>query len=419
MPDSELPPRPSDVEAAALGPPEGVVGPPEGGTTAGLVDLGPPVAYPQSHATTQPILEELDGVASSEAASFYLDTVESMGNFQIFGEDITNGEDHTQGLARTQRLSDGSIYWFLSYSDTSGQGSLSQYRYAGSLDDEHVVQTSPLTVAPMAQLLTLDDEWHPSDITFLPEVNGADAGYLLVTEEMDRHLLAVYRWAPGQDLSLQGYVGTTAANAGDPPPTPLPTGGPNFVFVDLVDGEYLLGVASNNWGLGYLYTADPARLFPSATPGQLDVAAFAPSGGTFPFPLLGGPCQCKLVRDATGAWSLLAFRGDPDDSETATDYVDLYPVQYPPLVIGARQASVHVFFPAGDTSFASTGTHYVEPSGRLLVSSSYRWAEDEGPGTSGYVTRVDELPDDPVAHGPGGGGGGQPVGPNNPPHQLE
>jgi hypothetical protein len=163
MPDSELSPRPSDVTAAALGPPDGVLGPPAGVATAGIVGLAPPVAYPQSHATTQPILEELGGVASSEAASFYLDTVEAMGNFALFGQDITNGEDHTQGLARTQRLSDGSIYWFLSYSDTSGQGSLSQYRYVGGLDDEHVVQTSPLTVAPMAQLLTLDGERHPSD----------------------------------------------------------------------------------------------------------------------------------------------------------------------------------------------------------------------------------------------------------------
>jgi hypothetical protein len=34
----------------------------------------------------------------------------------------------------------------------------------------------------------------------------------------------------------------------------------------------------------------------------------------------------------------------------------------------------------------------VERSGRLLLSSSYRWAEDEGPGTSSYVSRVDECP---------------------------
>ena len=47
----------------------------------------------------------------------------------------------------------------------------------------------------------------------------------------------------------------------------------------------------------------------------------------------------------------------------------------------------------GDTGFASTGTHHhVEPSGRLLVSSSYRWSKNERPGGAGYVSRVDELP---------------------------
>ena len=56
-----------------------------------------------------------------------------------------------------------------------------------------------------------------------------------------------------------------------------------------------------------------------------------------------------------------------------------------------KSFSQHIFLRPGDTSFASTGTHYVEPAGRLLVSSSYRWAEDEGPGSSGYVSRVDEF----------------------------
>jgi hypothetical protein len=42
--------------------------------------------------------------------------------------------------------------------------------------------------------------------------------------------------------------------------------------------------------------------------------------------------------------------------------------------------SVHVFFPAGDTGFAKTGTHYIEPSGRMLLSKwqsqSYRYGAD-------------------------------------------
>jgi hypothetical protein len=53
---------------------------------------------------------------------------------------------------------------------------------------------------------------------------------------------------------------------------------------------------------------------------------------------------------------------------------------------------VHLTFKPGDTGFASTGTHHVEPSGRLLVSSSYRWSKNELPGEAGYVSRVDELP---------------------------
>jgi hypothetical protein len=53
---------------------------------------------------------------------------------------------------------------------------------------------------------------------------------------------------------------------------------------------------------------------------------------------------------------------------------------------------VHVFFPGGDTGFVSTGTHYVEREGRLLLSTSYRWASEGGPGGSSYVSRVDECP---------------------------
>ena len=389
----------------------------------------PATAYPQSHATSAPIDASLTALAQAACASFYLDTIEDMGNFSlpIIG-DVTKGEDHTQGLARTHVLSDGSIYWFLSYSDMGGAGSLSQYRYGGGLDVAHVVQTSPLTVAPMIELIDTDGEEHPSDITFLPDVGGADAGYVFVTEEYQEHLVAVYSWAAGRDVELIGRIGLGgAASAAAAPPAPFPANGltgPNFIFLDLVGDEYLLGIASNNWGIGYLFTAEPASLFPSAAPGQLDVSAFSMVQGTFSFPLAGGPCQCKLVRDSTGAWSLLGFRSVPDDAENGTDYVDIYPVSFPPLVIGARTASVHVDFAPGDTSFASTGTHYVEPSGRLLVSSSYRWAEDEGPGNSGYVTRVDELPSwtDPtriIGGGAGGGNGGAPTGPNNPPHQLD
>jgi hypothetical protein len=114
----------------------------------------------------------------------------------------------------------------------------------------------------------------------------------------------------------------------------------------------------------------------------------------FPFPVLHatGACQVKLVRDAEARWFLLAYHSDPPDKEEATDYVDLYGVRFEPFAISPIRDTVHVSFSPGDTGFASTGTHYVERSGRLLLLTSYRWAEDEGPGDSSYVSRVDELP---------------------------
>jgi hypothetical protein len=121
--------------------------------------------YPQSHATKRDIWTELHGVAEHHArcSSFYLDTVEGMSNDIL----STEGEDHHQGLARTHKLSDGSIYFFLSHSelDDGDKGSLSQYRYDGPTHDEHVLQTSPTTVAPMKQNLLVEEQ-HPSDCAF-------------------------------------------------------------------------------------------------------------------------------------------------------------------------------------------------------------------------------------------------------------
>lgn len=320
----------------------------------------------------------------------------------------SEGEDHHQGLARTHLLSDGSIYWFLANSEvgTRDQGSLSVYRFAGECDGEHVLQTAPLTVAPMQQLLMIDER-HPSDITLLPEVNGADAGYLFVTEEDDNHRVSVYRWRQGENLQLQGRIPKTFA-----------AGGPNFLFVDKVDSRYCLGIAGNNWGTGDLYWADEAKLFPASEVGTMDVSAFEPdpAASGFGFPVLGCPCQTKLVRDSTGAWSLLPFRSDPNDSETGTDYVDLYSVTFS---ISDRICSVHIAFNAGDTGFASTGTHHVEATGRLLVSSSYRWAEDEGHGSSSFVSRVDECPSWTASGGGSGSGSGGGSATDRPPHRQK
>jgi hypothetical protein len=342
----------------------------------------PACVYPQSNRVAGDIRTVLAGVAAnkSKCTSFYLDTVEGMSNNFPY----TEGEDHHQGLARTHKLSDGSIYFFLSHSetDTGDQGSLSQYRYGGPTDQDHILSTNPLTVAPMKQLVMLDEQ-HPSDITFLPEVNGLDAGYLFVTEEYDQHRLVVYRWDPVNGLAVQGPIFQG-----------FPSGGPNFVFIDKIDDNYYLGIASSNWGWGKLFCARDSDLFPNCEKGSMNVTAFEPAAGEsmFPFPVIGGASQNKLIRDAKGLWYLLGFRSDPDDDPHGTDYVDVYEVAFSPFRISYRLGSVHISFRPGDTGFASTGTHYVEKSGRLLVSSSYRWAEDEGPGNSGYVSRVDECP---------------------------
>ena len=89
--------------------------------------------------------------------------------------------------------------------------------------------------------------------------------------------------------------------------------------------------------------------------------------------------------------TLLAFRGDPGVRPTQ-DYVDVHKVQFEPFIPSGRIGSVHVTFRGGDTGFATSGSHHVEASGRLLILSMYRWAKDEGPGDSDYVSRVDEVP---------------------------
>jgi hypothetical protein len=157
-----------------------------------------------------------------------------------------------------------------------------------------------------------------------------------------------------------------------------------------VGDSFYLGIASEHWGWGQLLAARDCDLFPKCAQGSLDLAAFRPEG-MFPFPVLGAS-QIKLVRDSEGEWHLLGFRGDPDGDPNGTDFADVYGVRFHPFAITPLLFSVHIIFRPGDTSFTSTGTHHVDPSGRLLLSSSYRWAEDAGPGDSSYVSRVDECP---------------------------
>jgi hypothetical protein len=338
--------------------------------------------YPQSHATASDIFSELDGLAANrtKCTSIYLPTAPGMSE---------SGEDHYQGLARTQKLSDGSVYFFLAHSDVDllgfqGHGSLLQYRYAGPTADDHVLESSPPTYATLEQLLLIDDdapEQHPSDIAFLPDVNELDAGYLFVTEEYDNRRVTVYRWEPGHDLVVQARI-----FAG------FPTGGPQFVFVDRVGDDYFLGIASQHWGWGQLFRAPAERLFAKCAKGSMSVVAFR-SDGMFPFPVTEGPSQTKLIRDVNGDWFLLGFRSDPNDDEHGTDYIDVFGVRFDPFVISYKLGEVHISFRAGDTGFASTGTHHVDKAGKLLVSSSYRWDRLMNPIQAPWIVcRVDELP---------------------------
>lgn len=333
--------------------------------------------YPQSHATARPVRDELAAIVQNKdrCSSIYLDTVQGMSN-----PVHTEEEDHHQGLARSHKLSDGSVYFFLTHSETDegDQGSLSSYRFGGPTEGDHVLTTQPLTVAPRQQIVMLNER-HPSDLVFLPDVNHLDSGYVFITQESDRHVVTCYRWDPAAGLELYGDV-----------PQGLPAEGPMFVFLDRAGDTFYLGIASSHWGWGQLLAARDRDLFPRCARGALDLAAFRPEC-MFPFPALGAS-QVKLVRDGQGEWYLLGFRGDPDGDPNGSDFVDVYGVRFRPFSITPLLFSVHIFLKPGDTSFTNTGTHHVEPSGRLLLSSSYRWAEDEGPGDSSYVSRVDECP---------------------------
>jgi hypothetical protein len=342
----------------------------------------PGCIYPGSHPTARSIHEELASIAAnqSKCASIYLRATENMS---------LGGENHFQGIARTHKLSDGSIYFFLVRSDldSGSVGNVLQYRYQGPTDQEHVLKTTPPPFVSLQQLVLSADQ-HPSDITFLPEVNELDAGYLFVTEEYNNRRLTVYRWELGQNLTLHGHL-----FAGFPGVPSGGQGGPQFVFLDLVGDYYYLAVASEHWGWGQLFRASSDRLFPKCAEGSLILDAFEPQE-MFPFPVIGGACQTKLVKDSSGNWFLLGYRSVPDDDPNGTDYVDVFGVRFDPFVISSKIEQVHISFPAGDTGFASTGTHYVEKTGRLLISSSYRWAENLDPPQApvqDFICRVDEL----------------------------
>jgi hypothetical protein len=345
----------------------------------------PRVFYPGSNATNAPIGRCIEEIAANrkEVSSFYLDTL------QQFSRYILHQGDHAEALARTHVLPNGKVHFFLatSYLEQPGAGFLMSFRYNGPLDNAHIVETNPRTVAELISLGNVQDT-HPSDICFLGEIGYFNAGYVFVAQEYVSRNVSVYHFDFDNPPLLLDHFGDV--------PFDFPIQGPNLITIDRVDDSYFLIVGSTNWGWCSVYKAKENELFPHLQKRMMDLNAFQPitAENQFPFPITNqeGPSQIKLVRDSTQAWFLLSYRGDPPDREDATDYIDIYPVSFTPFAIGDRIQSTHVFLRPGDTSFANTGTHYVEPEGRLLVSSSYRWAEDEGPGNSGYVHRVDELP---------------------------
>ena len=356
--------------------------------------------YPASYPTSERIDVMLGNLLANWGActSLYLDTTESMG-----GGTVRNESNHAQGLARTPKLSDGSIYFFLTYSAISAKGTLSQYRYSGPIEGSHVAEANalqdPRAVAPQIEIIKTSDE-HPADIVFLQDINDADAGYLFVTEEFQSHVVAVYFWQMGQKLKFLDTIPFGLRRSDGK--------GPNFIFLDRVEDYYYLGVAEGGLQLGQLWRAQTTALFPTTTIGGLYVKAFTPvpdveiqnqspvsaqgQQSVFSFPVNSDASQVKLIKDSTGQWYLLGFRSHPPDQTEGTDYIDTYAVNFTPFSITPVGQPSHVIFAAGDTGFCSTGTHYVEPSGRLLVSTSYRWAKDDLSGGAGYVSRVDECP---------------------------
>jgi hypothetical protein len=344
--------------------------------------------YPRSNALGAPLLDELAAFAHG-CVSIFLDDSQNEcggcfdgGSSCCLADICCNEEDHHQGLARTQQLSDGSIYFFLSHSGVQGPGDtgrIMQFRYGGPVDDEHV--TGQGVTAPMEQRLLLDDETHPSAITFLPDVNHFDSGYLFVAKEYDAQKVTVYYWKPGSDLQPIGdiFAGLTK---------------PSHVVIDKVGDDYYLVVFDNTYKNGSPYRAFSADLFPSGTPGTMNVSAFQ----VLPYFTFKGDLgsQAQLIQDSTQSDSSLTryliVYNSPDDSGFGDDYVHIRSIQLGDQVTLPQEtlSPIHFFFPEGGTSFTNTGTHWVDHSGRLLISSSERWAQDEGV-PFGWESRVDEC----------------------------
>jgi hypothetical protein len=351
-------------------------------------------AYPQSNALDRPLVDVLNSFGN-DCVSFFLDTDEGQScDFPCIGE----SRDHHQGLARTPELSDGSIYWFLSHSelsDSDNRGDLMQFRYGGPVDDERV--TGAGVTAPRTQILALQDEQHPSDIDFLPDIDGFDSGYLFVAKEYGlhgascedcdpagdtcsvvctSHKITVYYWEPGRDLEAIGDIVTDLVK-------------PSHILIDRnQDGYYYLIILDNTFHAGRPYRARDTDLFPGSGKGSMNVAAFQALPPLVYTGTLGS--QAQLIRESGGAWFVLAYDSDDTDGQ-GNDFIRYRPIQLGDNVtLGDETDFVHIILPPGETSFTNTGTHYVDRHGRMLISSSERWSHDRGDPFS-YESRVDEC----------------------------
>lgn len=347
------------------------------------------VVYPQSAALANPLCHELYSFGS--CVSIFVDTPD----YQCGGcnddccgalGQCCKGEDHAQGLARTPELSDGSVYFFISQSGIFYQeGALMQFDYSGGVDGNEHVTGGP--TAPMKQLLLLADERHPSDIDFLPDVSTdghIGSGYLFVAKEFDAQVVTVYYWQPGSDLQSLGDLHPGLAK-------------PSHTLIDRIGDYYYLVVMDDTPGqdgvtrLGTAFRAYYTDLFPSGTPGSMNISAFEVLP-YFSFTFDVGS-QAQLVRDSTGTWYMVVYIS-PDDDEFGDDFVRVYNIRFddPNTVVSFGDelpwSPIHFFLPEGGTGFANNGTHYINLNGRMLISSSERWPQLEN---DLWLSRVDEC----------------------------
>lgn len=332
-------------------------------------EMHPLQLAPRSWVLRQPLCDELNGLVAPDHRQdqFYLDTQRQHSNIN---HDQPNS--FHRGLARTHKLSDGSVYFFLTHSmapmdRASGKGQVMVFRHEGPTEGEHVA--CPHAIARCEELIEFEDTWIVRDMQFLPDFGHPDSGYLFIQKQVT---LSLYYWQLGQRLAFLGD---------------LPAAKGEYVAVDRIDEDYYY-----LWSGGDVaFRAATNKLFPRHELRSMELKSFENVGSSFGFGVFDrSASQAKFVQDSTNQWWLLGFRSDHPTETDGADYVDVYELTTSPFVIKRLAYRKHVSLPHGATSFANTGTSYVERAGRLLVGSSYRWSKDEGPGDSSYVSRVDE-----------------------------